>query len=283
MHNECNFWYWYYSTYIIAGIATISILATALLALYTFCGKCSTNTKTDTMLTNTLLNESKEVINPTECVLQCRFVMKSYEMAFFCCLTLLTASLILSLASHKYCHNNILQQAFIGDMLLITGALSYHIVILTLHLLWVTSTYKQNDNATYSALCRRVGLLVSICVGVHWILMSFVAYLLNSLVNADDDILSRMNADDTITPHDVRNMMHEELKQTNDDIFLLSLIMVFIAIVSHFVIWIVISNVFGLRHGSMPSLDEQECKIDVSTIDIETVPQTIFSHVSVTV
>eukprot|EP01084_Bolivina_argentea_P274325 467553_1 len=142
MNNEleCRFWYWYYSTYFVAGLATISILVTAVLAFGSFCKH--------------YIQPTIEPIKEAEYVKQCVAIIKYYKMALSFCLALLTVSLILSLFSYKYCENNVLQQAFIGSMLVIIGALSYHQVIITLYLLRITSMHDSNK------LCKNVSCMV---------------------------------------------------------------------------------------------------------------------------
>eukprot|EP01083_Nonionella_stella_P274651 932388_1 len=264
-HLLANYFsYWHYYSLIVAGIATTSILATSLVAFTSFCGKYTTHSQTDPMLTNALLDESQEGTNQTEYVQQVRFVMKSYKIAFFCCSWLLVTNSVVSLASSQYCQNNLLQQVFVSTSLLLIGSLCVHVVmymILTLDLLWATANNNQNEQAG----CRKValGFLVSLCVCIDWILMLAVAYLLNSIVKVDDDILSRLDAE-IMTGDDIIQMMDQELKQSNDDTYAQSLVMITIAIVSHFVIWIVIDSIFGVRNGLMPCVDEPECADDVT-------------------
>ena len=270
MSEDCGFWYWYYSTYFIAGLSSLSILVTAVLAFYSFCNKYISKQNTYSPVSNS--NEgsaTKSTINNNDdknikLKQECSFIMKCYELSFFFCLILLIITLCLSLLAHKYCHNNILQQAFIGSMLVIIGSLSYHIVIFTLHLAWITSKYSGEDDGDNS-ICGNIGFIVSSCVIIHWILMSIVAFLLNCMVQIDDDIIERLENDGGDNyERDVVDYIETELKESNDDIFILSLIVVFITIISHFMVWITICNLFGYKFGKLSSSKPTT----VSTVEI---------------
>ena len=200
--GECNFWYWYYSTYIIAAVGSLSILVSAVSAIYLFCNRQCRNGSTDT--TNETYKE------------RCDIMMQRYEMSFFVCMMLLITSMVLSHFSYKECHDDILQQAFIGSMLVIIGSLSYHIAILALHFVWITSAYYRKKDAEFNPFCNVVSGMMSLCVLIHWILMFSIAYLLNCMVQIDDMILS-------VLPYkEGADFMHTGLKYSNDVIFVLS-------------------------------------------------------------
>lgn len=272
MNNECGFWYWYYSTYFISFLASFSILVTAVMAFYSFCNKCQSkqvnmDNNEGINVTNTNANATNTDNNGDQEPSKHGFgtTVKYYEMAFFMCLLLLIVTLFLSLISHKYCYNNILQQAFIGSMLVIIGSLSYHIVILTisLNLFWITNKYQEYCT-------NYVGVMISTCIITQWILMSIVAFLLNCMVQIDDEILNelQLNDDDPNDKYVIINFVEAQLKDSNDDIFILSLIVVFIAIISHFMIWVTICNVFGYRFNvSLSASDvDDNCNTNKSCV-----------------